>query len=265
MPKTAMPKTVLITGASGGIGYELAKLCAQNHDNLVLVARSENKLNDIKINFEQNYQIIVTVLPKDLSQPNAAEQIFNQLAAEKIQVDVLINNAGFGNFGEFVDTSWQREADMIQVNIVALTHLTKLFLKGMVERKEGKIVNVSSIAAFQPGPLMAVYFATKAYILSFSEAIANELEGTGVTVTALCPGPTESGFQLASGMTESRLVKGRKFPTAEAVAKYAYKAIERGEIVAIHGLLNWITVNLIRFVPRKFVTDIVRTIQEGDR
>ncbi|HBE18562.1 MAG TPA: short-chain dehydrogenase [Cyanobacteria bacterium UBA11149] len=265
MPKIGIPKTVLITGASSGIGYELAKLFAQNHDNLVLVARSENKLNDIKINFEQNYQVIVTVLPKDLSQPNAAEEIFNQLAAEKIQVDVLINNAGFGDFGEFVNTSWEKEADMMQVNMVALTQITKLFLKGMVERRRGKIVNVASTAAFQPGPLMAVYYATKAYVLFFSEAIANELEGTGVTVTALCPGATESGFQLASGMIESRIVKGRKLPTAEAVAKFAYKAIEKGQVVAIHGLLNWIGANVIRFLPRKVVTDIVRTMQESDR
>ncbi len=260
-----MPKTVLITGASGGIGYELAKLFAQNRDNLVLVARNENKLNEIKRNFEQNYQVIVTVLGKDLSQPNVAVQIFNQLERERIQVDVLINNAGFGNFGEFVDSSWQKESDMMQVNMIALTQMTKLFLKGMVERRRGKIVNVASTAAFQPGPLMAVYYATKAYVLSFSEAISNELEGTGVTVTALCPGATESGFQQASAMEESRLVKGRKLPTAEAVAKYAYKAMEKGEIVAIHGLFNWIAANIIRFLPRKVVTDVVRTMQERDR
>ncbi len=260
-----MPKTVLITGASGGIGYELAKLFAQDRYNLVLVARSENKLNEIKRNFEQNYQVIVKVLGKDLSQPNAAIQIFNELETEEILVDVLVNNAGFGNFGEFVDSSWQKESDMMQVNMIALTQMTKLFLKGMVERRRGKIVNVASTAAFQPGPLMAVYYATKAYVLSFSEAIANELESTGVTVTALCPGATESGFQQASAMEESRLVKGRKLPTAEDVAKYAYKAIEKGEIVAIHGLFNWIAANIIRFLPRKVVTDVVRTMQERDR
>jgi hypothetical protein len=260
-----MPKTVLITGASGGIGYELAKLFAQNRDNLVLVARSENKLNEIKINFEQNYQVIVKVLGKDLSQPNVAVQIFNELERERIQIDILINNAGFGNFGEFVDSSWEKESDMMQVNMIALTQMTKLFLKGMVERRRGKIVNVASTAAFQPGPLMAVYYATKAYVLSFSEAIANELEGTGVTVTALCPGATESCFQQASAMEESRLVKGRKLPTAEAVAKYAYKAMEKGQIVAIHGLFNWIAANIIRFLPRKVVTDVVRTMQERDR
>lgn len=260
-----MPKTVLITGASGGIGYELAKLFAQNRDNLVLVARSENKLNEIKRNFEQNYQVIVKVLSKDLSQPNVAAQIFNELERERIEIDVLINNAGFGNFGEFVDSSWEKESDMMQVNMIALTQMTKLFLKEMVERRRGKIVNVASTAAFQPGPLMAVYYATKAYVLSFSEAIANELEGTGVTVTALCPGATESGFQQASAMEESRLVKGRKLPTAEAVAKYAYKAMEKGEVVAIHGLFNWIAANIIRFLPRKVVTDVVRTMQERDR
>ncbi|MCP2727811.1 SDR family NAD(P)-dependent oxidoreductase [Limnofasciculus baicalensis] len=260
-----MPKTVLITGASGGIGYELAKLFAQDGDNLVLVARNENKLNEIKRNFEQNYQVIVKVLGKDLSQPNIAVQIFNDLEKDQIQIDVLINNAGFGDFGEFVNTNWEKEADMMQVNMVALTQMTKLFLKGMVERRRGKIVNVASTAAFQPGPLMAVYYATKAYVLSFSEAIANELESTGVTVTALCPGATESGFQQASAMEESRLVKGRKLPTAEDVAKYAYKAMEKGQVVAIHGLFNWIAANIIRFLPRKVVTDVVRTMQERDR
>ena len=260
-----MPKTVLITGASGGIGYELAKLFAQDGDNLVLVARSENKLNEIKTNFEQKYKVNVKVLGKDLSQPNAAVQIFNELESAQIQVDVLVNNAGFGNFGEFVDSSWEKEADMMQVNMISLTQMTKLFLKGMVERRRGRILNVASTAAFQPGPLMAVYYATKSYVLSFSEAIANELEGTGVTVTALCPGATESGFQQASAMEESRLVKGRKLATSEAVAKYAYKAMDKGQVVAIHGLFNWISANVIRFLPRKVVTDVVRTMQERDR
>jgi len=256
-----MTKTALITGASGGIGYEFAQELAANGYNLVLVARSAAKLEEIQTNLTQKYPITVKVLAKDLSLPESVPAIFNQLESEKIGVDVLINNAGFGNLGEFTESEWQKEADMLQVNIFALTHLTKLFVKGMVARRQGKILNVASTAAFMPGPLMAVYYATKSYVLSFSEAIANELQGTGVSVTVLCPGPTESGFQAAAAMEGSKILIDKKLPTSAEVAKYGYQAMQERKVVAIHGLNNWLLTIFIKFLPRKKLADIVRQAQ----
>ena len=256
-----MPKTALITGASGGIGYEFAQELAAEGYNLVLVARSAAKLEEIQTNLSQKYSITVKVLAKDLSLPESAPAIFNQLESEKIVVDVLINNAGFGNFGEFTESEWQKEADMLQVNIFALTDLTKLFVKGMVARRQGKILNVASTAAFMPGPLMAVYYATKSYVLSFSEAIANELQGTGVSVTVLCPGPTESGFQAAASMEGSKILIDQKLPTSAEVAKYGYRAMQERKVVAVHGFNNWLLTIFVKFLPRKKLADIVRQAQ----
>jgi len=187
-------KTALITGAASGIGYQLACLFAADDYNLVLVDKDELKLTEVAEKFELKFGNFVKAIVKDLSISSSPDEIFMELQQANIQVDVLVNNAGFGTYGLFHETSLTAELEMLQVNLVCLTHLTKLFIKNMVKQGEGKILNVASAAAFQPGPLMAVYFATKAYILSFSEAIANELEGTGVTVTVLCPGSTESAF-----------------------------------------------------------------------
>ncbi|HEX7414176.1 MAG TPA: SDR family NAD(P)-dependent oxidoreductase, partial [Bacteroidia bacterium] len=181
---------------------------------------------------------------------------------QNIKVDYLINNAGFGDFGMFYETDWNKELHMINLNITTLTQFTKLYLKEMVQRKSGKIMNVASTAAFQPGPTMAVYFATKAYVLSFSEAIGNEVRDKGVTVTALCPGATESGFMAAAAMEESKLFKGKKIPTSREVAEYGYIAMINGKSVAIHGLMNYIMANAVRFVPRNWVVNLVRKIQE---
>ncbi|MCA9929933.1 MAG: SDR family oxidoreductase, partial [Anaerolineales bacterium] len=197
-------QTALITGASGGIGYELARKIAQQGHNLVVVARSESKLMKLAQDFNKQFGVNVTVMVKDLAQSAAPDEIYNELQANEIDVDILVNNAGFASYGLFHELDRQKELNMMQVNMVALTHLTHLFLPGMVERGYGRILNIASTAAFQPGPLMAVYYATKAYVLSFSEAIANELDGTGVTVTALCPGPTESGFQARAAMEDSK-------------------------------------------------------------
>src|SRR5712692_6004686 len=186
------PSTALITGASGGIGYELAKLFARDSYNLVLVARSADKLAQLAAELEKAYQIRATVVAVDLAQPDGPEQVFAATQKAAIEVDVLVNNAGFGQFGFYVETDLQEELQQIQLNIASLTHLTKLYVRPMVERRHGRILNVASTAAFQPGPLMAVYYATKAYVLSFSAALSNELQGTGVSVTALCPGPTAS-------------------------------------------------------------------------
>lgn len=257
-----MTKTALITGASNGIGLELANIHASKGDNLVLIARSTDKLLALQEQLQQQYNIKVIVMAKDLAQVNIAQEIYDELKMQHIQIDYLINNAGFGDFGMFYETDWNKEANMIQLNITTLTQFTKLFIKDMVARKEGKIMNVASTAAFQSGPTMAVYYATKAYVLSFSEAIDNEVRDKGVTVTALCPGATESGFQAAAAMEESKLVKGRKLPSSKEVALYGYDAMMQGKTVAIHGLMNAIMANSVRFFPRSLVVKLTRMIQD---
>lgn len=257
-----MKNTALITGASNGIGLELAKVHAQKGDNLVLVARNLSKLNELKSELENQYKISVHNIAKDLALRNSAKEVFDELKEKNIQVDYLINNAGFGDFGMFADADWDKTEQMINLNITTLTHFTKLFVTEMVKRGKGKIMNVASTAAFQSGPTMAVYYATKAYVLSFSEAIDNELRPKGITVTALCPGATESGFQDAAAMQESKLVKGRKLPTSKEVAEYGYKAMMKGKVVAIHGLLNYLMANSVRFTPRFLVVKVTRMIQD---
>ncbi len=255
-------KTALITGASNGIGLELAKIHASKGNNLVLVARNKTKLNEIKAELENQFNVSVYTIGKDLSIANAAQDVYNETNQQKIQIDYLINNAGFGDFGMFVATDWNKELQMINLNITTLTQFTKLYLKDMVSRKNGKIMNVASTAAFQSGPTMAVYYATKAYVLSFSEATDNEVREFGVSVTALCPGATESGFQAAAAMEESALVKGKKLPTAKEVAIYGYNAMMKGKVVAIHGFMNWILANSVRFLPRSIVVKTTRKIQD---
>ena len=254
--------TALITGASNGIGLELARIHAANGDDLVLVARSANKLSEIKAELEQKHRIKVIVLAKDLSTRDAAQDVYNETNRAGININYLINNAGFGDFGMFTETDWHKEQQMIDLNITCLTQLTKLYLKDMVKRGNGKIMNVASTAAFQSGPTMAVYYATKAYVLSFSEAIDNEVRDKGVTVTTLCPGATESGFQAAAAMENSALVKDRKLPSSKEVAEYGYRAMMKGKTVAIHGLLNYIMANSVRFLPRSIVVKVTRKIQD---
>lgn len=241
---------------------ELAKVHASNGGNLVIVARNKEKLEEIKSDLEQRYKVKVVTLGMDLSSPNAAQQVYDFTTQHGIQIDYLVNNAGFGDYGMFVDTDWDKEARMIQLNITALTQFTKLYLRDMVKRKNGKIMNVASTAAFQSGPTMAVYYATKAYVLSFSEAIDNEVSDMGVTVTTLCPGPTESGFQAAATLEESALVKGKKLPSSKDVAEYGYKAMLEGKTVAIHGFMNWLMANSVRFTPRALVVKITRKLQD---
>ncbi|KUG08618.1 SDR family NAD(P)-dependent oxidoreductase [Solirubrum puertoriconensis] len=255
-------KTALITGASSGIGLELARIFAREKHRVVLVARNRKALEQLQQELQQQHGIEALVLPADLGQREAPQQLFEELQRRGIAVDYLINNAGFGDFGFFAETEWTKEEQMLDVNIRTLTHLTKLFLPGMVQRRSGRIMQLASTAAFQPGPLMAVYYATKAYVLSFSEAIANELQGTGVTVTALCPGPTASGFQDAAALNDSKLVKGKKLPTSAEVAEYGYRAFMQGETVAVHGLMNSLMAQSVRFAPRRMVTALVRRMSE---
>lgn len=257
-------KTALITGASGGIGYELAKVFARHRFDLVVVARSELKLKRLANGLRHSYNIDVEVMPKDLADPAAPDDLHAALQERSIAVDVLVNNAGFATYGFFAELELQRELQMLQLNIVTLTHLTKLFLPAMVERGEGKIMNVASTAAFQPGPLMAGYYASKAYVLSFSEAIANELQDTGVTVTALCPGPTESDFQQRASMEDSKLFSNQQIMDAETVAQIGFEGMMAGKTVVIPGFKNRILSLTPRFVPRDVTTQIVRKIQERE-
>ena len=259
-----MKKTALITGASSGIGLEIARIHASKGDNLVLVARNLAKLEELKTELEKQYSIKVFVIEKDLSLPDAARKVYDETTGQNIQVDYLVNNAGFGDFGAFYETSWTREQQMINLNITALTQLTKLYLKDMLSSGSGKIMNVASTASFQPGPLMAVYFASKAYVLSFSEAINNEVSNKGISVTALCPGATKSGFQSAANLDGSRLFKGN-LPSSKDVAKYAYKAMMKGRTVAIHGFMNNLLASSIRFAPRAFPVKIARYLAEKSK
>ncbi|MEA2573535.1 MAG: uncharacterized protein QOH93_833 [Chloroflexia bacterium] len=255
-------KTALVTGASGGIGYELARLFARDGYNLVLVARSADRLNEMKQQYEAKAGIRVHVIVKDLAQPPAPQEIFDELQSEGLAVDVLVNNAGFTVFGRFLETELERELQLMQVNIVALTYLTKLFVPGMVERGWGKVLNLASTAAFFPGPLMSVYYASKAYVRSFSEALAVELEGTGVTVTVMCPGPTETGFQKRGNLEDSRLVAGRKLPDARTVARAGYRGMMKGRMLVVPGLKNWVQIEATRFIPDKMLARSVLRAQD---
>jgi len=254
-------KTALITGASGGIGYELALLFARDGYDCILVARSQDKLKQLATRLEREHRVKTLVIGKDLSTPSAVDEIYEGVTAASMQVDVLVNNAGFPVFGPFVDTDLPTELEMLHVNVIALTALTKLFLKGMVERGSGRILNLASTAAFLPGPLMAVYYASKAYVLSFSDALANELHGTGVTVTALCPGPTRTGFQKRGVLEDSRLVQGQ-IADPGSVALAGYRGLMAGKVIVIPGFSNKLIPWVVRLSPRGVVTRVVRRMQE---
>ena len=255
-------KTALVTGASGGIGYELAKLFAQDRYDLVLVARSSDKLNQFAGELRQQFGVTVKTVSLDLAPAPAGKILFDHLEGEKIAVDVLVNNAGFGVFGEFAAMAEEEVLGQVHLNVAALTHLTRLFLPGMLARRSGKIMNVASTAAFQPGPLMAVYYATKAYVLSLSEALANEVAGTGVTVSCFCPGPTDTGFQKRAGIENSRLFKKIGAMNSETVARDGYRGLMGGRTVVISGIQNWLLAESVRFAPRKLVTAVSRWVVE---
>ena len=256
-------KTALITGGSAGIGLALAKCFAAHGHDLVLIARSRDTLEAAAGKIEGKYGVKVTTLVFDLSDPESPQKLFDLITGETIQVDFLINNAGFGLGGEFADTDIDKELDMIQVNVATVVHLTKLFLPAMIKRKEGRIMNLASTASFYPGPHASIYYASKAFILSFSEAIAEELRNTGVTVTALCPGPTHTEFAERSGTSNTRLFKQSIVASAEDVARFGYAAMMRGKRVAVPGIGNKFLIQADRLAPRRLVTLLTRKIQEN--
>jgi short-subunit dehydrogenase len=256
-------ETVLITGASSGIGLELARCFAADHASnpgqcrLILLARNTAALEALAAELQHEFKIRVTVLTADLSRVETTQFIFDRLKQDGITVDILVNNAGFGLMGEFSKLSLPQQLEMLQVNVTALSSLTGLFLPAMIQRKRGGILNVGSVAGFQPGPNMAVYYATKAYVLSFTEALAEELAGSGLNVSVLCPGPTESNFWKVARGGKARKLQIPKM-SGRTVALYGYQAFRRGKYVAVSGLMNKLLTLLVRIMPRILVRKIAR-------
>jgi short-subunit dehydrogenase len=252
----------LVTGASAGIGRELARRFARGGHDLVLSARRADELRALAGELTAQHGVAARAIPADLADPAAPQRLYDETASAGLTVDVLVNNAGFGVYGPFAQADPGRLMAMLQVNVVALTHLTRLFVPGMVTRGRGRVLNVASTAAFLPGPLMAAYFASKAYVLSLSEALAHELRGTGVTVTCLCPGPTRTEFGTAAAMDGSKLFDGPNVAEAGPVAEAGYRATMRGKRVVVPGLLNRLSSFGTRFMPRSALMRIVRRMQE---
>lgn len=255
-----MARLVLITGASSGIGYEMAKVCVAQGHAAILVARREDRLVALRQELEQAYSTPVWVYPADLTEAQARQDLFAWVQTLDQPIYALVNNAGFGQLRPFATADWESQNAMLQLNTVALTHLTRLFLPGMVAQGQGRILNVASTAAFLPGPYMAVYYASKAYVQSFTEAIASELEGTGVTATTLCPGPTESEFQSVAGMDHLDFFSG-PLPTAETVATFGYRAMEKGKRTVIYGWMNTLLVWATRLQSSQALANLIKDLQ----
>ncbi len=246
----------LVTGASSGLGEQFARLFAKDGHPVVLVARSKARLEHLAEELERLHKVKAYVVPMDLTQPSAPKAIEEQVSALGLEVDWLVNNAGFGSNGPFLDLDRDNEVGMVQVNCAALLELSHRFGRGMRERKRGRILNIASTAGFQPGPFMATYYATKAFVVSFSEGLAHELQGTGVTVTCYCPGATLTEFGARSGNQDSMLFKQPGVPSAAEVAHRAYDAMMQGEVLAVHGPMNWLGVEAVRFTPRRWIRGI---------
>ncbi|MBK7440381.1 MAG: SDR family oxidoreductase [Bacteroidetes bacterium] len=257
--------TALITGASSGIGLEFAKIHAAKGGDLILVARSGDKLEQLKTDLINSHPIKVHIVVKDLGAPNAAQEVYDEVKKLNLQVDYLINNAGFGDFGLFLNTSWDKEQQMMQLNMIALSQLTKLFVKDMAARKSGKILNIASTASFQPGPTMAIYYATKAFVYYFSSALYNELKPYGISVTSFHPGPTKTGFQDAADMHSSRLLKLVPVPEALPVAKKGYAAMMKGKRTATPGLINNIFQISSKLTPWGIIIPVTRYLQGSEQ
>jgi short-subunit dehydrogenase len=256
MGTTATRRTALITGASGGFGTEFARLFASDGFDLILVARSGAAMEEIAQLEEERHGISVTVLPKDLSKPGAARDLMASVNERHLHVDALVNNAGFSTYGPFAETDEGTLADMLEVNMTTLTQLTRACLPGMIAHGWGRVLLLGSVGSFSPAPMTAAYAATKAYVLSLGLALAEELKGTGVSVTTLCPGPTRTGFQTRAQMDDSKLVAGRRLPAAEDVADAGYAAMKRGRPYLVTGGPSRLFAFGTRFLPRTMATTI---------
>ncbi|HSP80281.1 MAG TPA: SDR family oxidoreductase [Myxococcaceae bacterium] len=255
-------KIALVTGASAGLGEQFAHLFARDGHDVILVARSGDRLEELAVKLRQSHSVEAHVLPADLAEPGAPRHLFEQVKARGLEVEFLVNNAGFGSNGAFLDLELAREARMVQLNCTALLELTHLFARPMRERGHGRILNIASTAGFQPGPGMATYYATKAFVVSFSEALAHELEGTGVSVTTYCPGATQTEFAARAGNDKSRLFQRSGVAQAPEVAEDAYEAMMRGKVLAVHGVLNWLGMQSVRLAPRAAVRAIAASLNQ---
>lgn len=258
-----MQKSSIVTGGASGLGLEFAKILLSDGYQVIVIDKDHISLSEFLKEVGEQYKNSITLMTKDLSEKGVAKEIHEALKDRKI--DVLINNAGFGLFGKFQETDWEREESMINLHIMNTTHLTKLFLKDMLKRDSGEILNIASLAGFQPGPLMSIYYASKAYVLHFTEAIANEIKETGVSISVLCPGQTRTNFQRTVSASSSKNKIGFNVACPVAVAKYGYKALQKGVVVIIPGRFNKFLANLNRVLRRSTSTSIVRRIQEKNR
>ncbi len=253
--------SALITGASVGIGRELAFIAAENGYDLALVARDAQALETVAAEVRRKTSRKVDLFPIDLSVPNAAHALMDSVNKADLTIDVLINNAGFGLVGKFWELPEDRQVQMVELNVAALTQLTRLCLPQMISRRAGYIMNLASTAAFQPGPLMSVYYASKAYVVSFSEAIHNEAKGTGVKISCLCPGPTQTEFFKRAGMQKTKLSSGSAMPAAE-VAQIGWTAMRAGKSLVVPGRVNALMAFMTRFAPRQLMASVARSLQE---
>ncbi len=259
---TSKGQTALITGASAGLGRELARLAARDGQNLVVVARRRDRLDELASELSAAHGVTVTVIAVDLGDPASPRAIAERVGAAGIAIDCLMNNAGFGSHGPFAESDLARQLEMIGVNVRALVELTHLFLPGMLARKRGRILNVASIAGFVPGPFMATYYASKAFVLSFTEALATELRGSGVSATASCPGPTATEFGAVATSDGTKLFRSN-VADAASVAGHAYRAMLAGKVVAIPGLMNKLIAQSVRLAPRAILRSIAAGLNTG--
>lgn len=257
-----MKSTALITGASSGIGHELSKIFAMNGHDLVLIARSKQQLEIAARELKDRHDIQIKVISKDLSKPAASQEVYDEITSEGIDVDVLVNNAGIGTNGKFIDSPFEEHMDLMQLNIVSLTNLCKLFGTDMASRGSGSILNVASTAAFQAGPFMSTYYASKAYVLMFSEGLSKEFKYSGVTITTLCPGPTKTDFFEKAGMKNSILMRSPHALSAARVAKVGYEGLLKGKTIVIPGLINKLMVFSVRLTPRSMITTMTAYLNQ---
>lgn len=255
-------KIALITGASAGLGEQFAQLFARDGHDVILVARSAARLQALASRLQQEHSITAHVMPADLVDPGAPQRLFDEVKAQGLEVEFLVNNAGFGSNGAFLDLDLAKEVEMVEVNCTALLKLTHLFARPMRERRSGRILNIASTAGFQPGPYMATYYATKAFVVSFTEALAHELHGTGVTATCYCPGATQTEFASRAGNEKSRLFQRKGVAQASEVAVDAYQAMMRGRVLAVHGVVNWLLMESVRISPRAAVRSIAASLNQ---